>query len=59
MNIEVNGIFSLLILILDIWAIINVAQSSAEPLKKTLWIVAILLLPVLGVIIWFFVGPKK
>ncbi len=59
MNFEVNGIFGLLLLILDIWAIIQVAQSSASPLKKALWIVAILLLPLLGVIVWYFFGPRK
>lgn len=29
MGIEVSGIFGLLILIADIWAIVNIAQSGA------------------------------
>ena len=58
MGIEVTGIFGLLVLILDIWAIINTVSSSASLGSKPLWVLLILLLPVLGVIIWFFFGPR-
>ncbi|MGQ0502620.1 MAG: PLD nuclease N-terminal domain-containing protein [Panacagrimonas sp.] len=53
------GLWGLLVLIADIYAIINIAGSHDEPLKKALWIVLILVLPVLGFIIWFFAGPKS
>lgn len=53
-----NGLLGLLILIGDIWAIINIAQSSASNGKKALWIVLVLLLPLLGLILWFFLGPR-
>ena len=59
MNINNMGLFGLIVLIADIYAIINIAGSSTEPLKKALWIVLILVLPVLGFIIWFFAGPKS
>jgi hypothetical protein len=52
-------IISLLILIADIWAIIKVAQSRASVVSKVLWILLILILPVLGLIIWYLMGPKK
>lgn len=52
-----EGILGLLILIADIYAIIKVVQSSASGLKKLLWIILILVLPILGLIIWFFAGP--
>lgn len=55
---EVGGIFGLLVLIADIYAIIQIFQSSASTLAKVLWIVAVLVLPLLGLIIWFFFGPK-
>ncbi len=58
MNIQVSGIFGLLILIADIWAIVNVLQSSADTLKKVIWIVVILVLPVLGLVLWFLFGPR-
>ncbi|TXS95356.1 hypothetical protein FV139_05530 [Parahaliea maris] len=58
MNIQVSGIFGLLILIADIWAIVNVLQSNADTLKKVIWIVVILVLPVLGLVLWFLFGPR-
>lgn len=59
MGIEVGGIIGLLILIADIWAIINIIQSRASTGSKVLWIVIIVLLPLVGLIIWFFMGPRK
>lgn len=53
-----GGILGILILIADIYAIVRIAQSGAEPLWKAIWIVIVLLLPVLGLILWFFFGPK-
>lgn len=58
MGIEVGGIGGLLVLILDVWAIIRVVGSRASTGTKVLWTVVILLLPILGVILWFFFGPK-
>lgn len=55
---EVGGLFGLLILIADIWAIINVAQARVDNVKKLMWIVLVLILPLLGVIIWFLAGPR-
>lgn len=59
MDIEVSGFFGILILAADIWAILNVVQSRTDNIKKLLWILAILLLPLLGVVIWFFMGPRS
>ncbi len=53
-----GGIFGLLVLAGDIWAIINVFQSSASSEKKLLWILIIILLPLLGLILWFLLGPR-
>ena len=58
MGIEVGGIFGLLVLAADVWAIVNVAQSSAGTGQKVLWIVLILLLPVVGLILWLLLGPR-
>jgi hypothetical protein len=53
-----NGLIGLIILVLDIWAIINVLKSGAEVGMKVLWVLLILLLPVLGLIIWAIAGPR-
>ena len=58
MGIEVGGVIGLIILIADIWAIVNVFQSSATTGSKVVWIVLILVLPVLGLIIWLIAGPR-
>jgi len=52
-------IFSLLVLIADIWAIINIVQSGESTGTKALWVVLVLVLPLLGLIIWYFAGPKS
>jgi hypothetical protein len=56
---EVGGILGLLVLIADIWAILNVVQSNASTGSKAIWIVVILVLPVVGFIIWFLAGPRS
>jgi hypothetical protein len=58
MSFDYGGILGLLILAGDIWAIINVIQSSASNGKKLIWILVVLLLPLLGLILWFLLGPR-
>jgi|TARA_R110000764_G_scaffold136688_3_gene224571 hypothetical protein len=53
-----GGILGLLILIGDIWAVINILQSNASMGAKLLWVLLVVLLPLLGLIIWFFAGPR-
>jgi hypothetical protein len=53
-----NGLFGVLILAGDVWAIINILQSGADNVKKLIWVLVVLLLPLLGLVIWFFAGPR-
>lgn len=53
-----NGLWGLIVLVADVWAIVNIFQSSASTGKKVLWTVMVIVLPVLGFIIWYFAGPK-
>jgi hypothetical protein len=55
---EVGGLFGILVLLADVWAILNIFQSSSTLGAKALWIVLVLVLPLLGVIIWYFAGPR-
>ena len=59
MNFGYNGLIGVLVLTLDIWAILNILQSSASNEKKVIWIVAVVLLPVLGLLLWYFLGPRS
>ena len=52
------SLLTLVIFALDIWAIINVVKSSADTLKKVLWVAFIAFLPVLGLIVWAITGPR-
>ncbi|KNG94185.1 PLDc N-terminal domain-containing protein [Pseudaestuariivita atlantica] len=52
------GIFGAIVLALDILAIYAIVTSRASGLAKFLWIVLVLLLPILGLIIWFVAGPR-
>ena len=53
-----NSLWGVLILVADIWAIVNILQSGADTAKKVLWTVVVIVLPVLGFILWFFLGPR-
>jgi succinate dehydrogenase/fumarate reductase cytochrome b subunit len=57
-NFGYGGLVGVLILIGDIWAIINILQSSVSNEKKLIWTIAVVLLPLLGLILWFFLGPR-
>ena len=52
-----EGIIGLLILIADIYAIVKIVQSSADTVKKVIWVLLVLILPVIGLIAWYFAGP--
>jgi hypothetical protein len=53
-----QGLGGLIILVADIWAIVNILQSGASTGNKVLWTVLVVVLPVLGFILWFFWGPR-
>lgn len=59
MHVEYGGIWGLIVLALDVWAIINIAGSRGDTLKKVVWILVVLLLPVLGFIVWLIAGPRS
>jgi len=55
---QYQGMFGILVLIADVWALVNIFQSSADTGAKVLWTVVVILLPLLGFILWYFFGPK-
>ena len=52
-----RGIFGLLVLIADIYAIVKIVQSRTQPGPKIIWILVVLVFPLVGVVVWFFAGP--
>lgn len=57
MSVEVGGLLGLIHLALIIYAIVKILQSQAGTGRKVIWILVVLLLPVLGLILWFLFGP--
>jgi hypothetical protein len=52
------SLWGLVVLVADVWAIVNIVQSSADTARKVIWTVIVIVLPVLGFILWFLFGPK-
>jgi hypothetical protein len=50
------GLLGLLVLVLDIYAIVDCVKHNRDTGKIVLWVVLILLLPLLGMILYFLVG---
>ena len=59
MNFEYSGLFGLIILALDIWAVISIIGSNSTTVAKILWTLLVIVLPILGFLIWFFAGPRR
>ncbi len=53
------SLVGLLILVLDVIALVSLLRSSADAATKILWVLLIVLLPVLGMILYFVMGPGR
>jgi hypothetical protein len=53
------SLWSALILVLDVIALVSLLKSSADTGKKILWALLIILLPVVGMVLYFFMGPGR
>ena len=51
------GIWGLIHLAIVIYDALQIWGSSVDPAKQILWIAIVAVFPVVGLIIWFFVGP--
>ena len=51
-------ILATIIFALDVWAIASIINTNDSNGTKLIWILLVALLPVLGLIIWWFAGPK-
>jgi hypothetical protein len=51
-------LISLFILVIDVIVIIDILRSKKDSEKKILWIIAVVFLPVLGPLLYYFVGKR-
>ena len=54
-----GGVLGLIVLAADIYAILNIFESSETTGTKVLWTVLVIAMPVVGVMIWYFFGPRS
>ncbi len=50
--------FLLVGLVLWVWALVEVLRSGEEDTAKILWVLILIFIPVIGWIIWLFIGPR-
>lgn len=48
----------LIIFVIDVVVILDIIRSNKDTEKKILWIIAVILLPVLGPILYYVIGKK-
>lgn len=53
------GIFGLIVLVADVYALYNIITSGASTLAKIVWCLVVLILPVLGFVAWLLAGPRS
>jgi Phospholipase_D-nuclease N-terminal len=53
----IYDIVGIITLLLVIWALIGILQSSASPIEKLIWVIIILVIPLVGFLIWYLIGP--
>ena len=51
------GFFGLIHLALWVYAVIQIFNSPASTGTKILWIVIVAVLPLVGIVAWYFIGP--
>lgn len=54
-----GGLIGLIVLILDIVAIVDLFKSAKDTGKKILWTILIIILPLIGMVLYFLLGKKK
>jgi hypothetical protein len=52
-------LFGLVIVILDFIALVSLLKSNADSPTKILWALLIILLPFVGMVLYFLMGPGR
>ncbi|HKD11826.1 MAG TPA: PLDc N-terminal domain-containing protein [Thermoanaerobaculia bacterium] len=54
-----HPIWWILITVLDVIAVVSLLKSGADTGTKILWLLLIIFLPLLGMILYFLMGPGR
>ena len=50
-------LIGIITLLLVIWALIGILQSGAQPVEKLIWVIIIFVIPLVGFLLWYLMGP--
>lgn len=53
-----SRLIGLVILIIDVVVILDILKGTKDMEKKILWIIAVIFLPLLGPLLYYFIGKK-
>jgi phospholipase D-like protein len=51
-----GSLVSILSLVLLVWALVDILRSSRDGMWKLIWVIVCLLLPLIGPILYYFIG---
>lgn len=54
----IESLLGLIHLAIAIWAILNIVKSHTSTGKKIIWALIVIIFPLVGLIAWYFLGPK-
>jgi hypothetical protein len=54
-----SRLIALFILIIDVVVVIDILKGNKDSEKKMLWIIVVVFLPILGPILYYFIGKGK
>ena len=53
------GLWILILMTLNMWALLSVLGSGAGMTKRALWAVVLIALPGLAFLAWYLIGPRR
>lgn len=54
-----SGILALVCLAAWIWALVDILKHDFSGLNKLIWLILVLILPLIGVILYYLIGTKQ
>ena len=48
----------LLVVVIDVLVIVDILKGNKDMEKKILWVIAVIFLPLLGPVLYYFIGKK-
>lgn len=51
------GIWAIFHVALVVFAALRILNSSADTVRKIIWIVIVAVFPLVGLVVWFLIGP--